>query len=181
MFPFANGLFRSAWYGLENFRDDRFLLLAAGLACAIRWLLARSRRQSEPPLGGTEKALLAWWLSAYVAWAVMLYNYRYAAVLEFTAPLLLFVLVRRLVPARLEVWAVTAAAVLIVATAHVDSWGRRQWRTPWLSLAVPAFGARPDSPVLMVGQPSAFAIPSFREDARFVHLTASERFGAPTT
>ena len=31
----------------------------------------------------------------------------------------------------------------------------------------------------MVGQPSAFAIPSFRRDARFVHLTGVERFRAP--
>jgi hypothetical protein len=44
---------------------------------------------------------------------------------------------------------------------------------------VPALGQQPGSLVLMVGQPSAFAIPSFPRDARFVHLTAVERFRAP--
>ena len=116
---------------------------------------------------------------AYLAWALAFYTYRYAALLEFTAPLVLFVLLRRLVPARHELRAVAVAALLIVATTRVESWGRRAWQTPWLGLPVPALGLQPDSLILMVGQPSAFAIPSFRQDARFLHLTAVERFRAP--
>ena len=161
-------------------RDVRFLLLlGAGLGCIVLWIMARVRHERPEPLEGRERALVAWWLTAYLAWALAFYTYRYAALLEFTAPLVLFVLLRRLVPARHELRAVAVAALLIVATTRVESWGRRAWQTPWLGLPVPALGLQPDSLILMVGQPSAFAIPSFRQDARFLHLTAVERFRAP--
>ncbi len=213
VFPFANGIFRSEYQSLENFRDTRYvvhsaydlfrplvdsalgrserlmeigmrdvrflLLLAAGLACVVLWVASRVRRERLAPLDNRERAFLAWWITAYLAWALAFYTYRYAALLEFTAPLLLFVLLRRLSPARHVLTAVAVAALLIVATTRVESWGRRAWQTPWLGLPVPALGLQPDSLILMVGQPSAFAIPSFREDARFVHLTAVERFRAP--
>jgi hypothetical protein len=126
-----------------------------------------------------QRALLAWWVASYLAWALAFYTYRYAALLEFTAPLLLFALLGRLLPARHAARAALVAALLIVATTRVESWGRRAWQSPWLGLPVPALGLQPGSLVLMVGQPSAFAIPSFRADARFVHLTAVERFRAP--
>ncbi len=161
-------------------RDVRFLLLlAAGLGLVLLFVANRWRRQGSPALDGREKAFAAWWVTAYLAWALAFYTYRYAALLEFTAPLLLFVLLRRLVPARHALRAVAVAAVLIVASTRVESWGRRAWQTPWLGLPVPALGLRPDSLILMVGQPSGFAAPSFRPDARFVHLTAVERFAAP--
>jgi hypothetical protein len=89
------------------------------------------------------------------------------------------VLLERLAPGRRALVAAAAAALLVVATTRVESWGRRPWHEPWLRLPVPALGLQPDSLVLMVGQPSAFAIPSFGADARFVHLTAVERFRAP--
>ena len=161
-------------------RDVRFLLLlVAGLACLAAWLVARRHRTPDPDATDREAALLVWWTSAYLAWALVFYTYRYAALLEFTAPLLLFVLLRRLVP-RHALHAAAVAAVLILATTRSESWGRRTWQTPWLGLPVPPLGLRPDSLILMVGQPSGFAVPSFREDARVVHLTAVERFQAPT-
>jgi len=161
-------------------RDVRFLLLlVAGLVCVLLWVAARLRRERREPFDTRERALVAWWITAYLAWALAFYTYRYAALLEFTAPLLLFVLLRRLSSTRHELRAVAVAALLIAATTRAESWGRRGWQTPWLGLPVPALGLQPDSLVLMVGQPSAFAIPSFRQDARFVHLTAVERFRAP--
>ena len=216
VFPFANGVFRSEYQSLENFRDSRFLarsaydvvrpfvdsalgrsdrfleigmrdarlllVLAAALACLVLWagaLAGSERRERRPVFAVRERAFFAWWLTAYLAWALAFYNYRYAALLEFTAPLVLFVLMRRLVPARLQLRAVAVAALLIISTTRSESWGRRPWRTPWLGLPVPPLGLQADSMILMVGQPSAFAAPSFRPDARFVHLTAVERFQAP--
>ena len=209
MFPFANNLFGSEYQSLQTgfaerlsyglvrpavdmalgrpgrlaeiaMRDVRFLLLlVAGLACVAVWAAARARGTRREPWSGRERALLVWWLTTYVAWALLLSTYRYAALLEFTAPLVLFLMLRRLAPARHALAAVVGAALLILGTTRSESWGRRDWQTPWLRLSVPALGQQPDSLILMVGQPSAFAIPSFRADARFVHLTGVERFRAP--
>jgi hypothetical protein len=209
VFPYANGLFRSEYqtavtgfaerihYGLVRpaieialgrpsrlaeipLQDVRFLLvLAGGLACAAVLAVARARGVPREIWSDLEKAFLAWWLVSYLAWATFLVTYRYAAALEFTAPLVLLVLLRPLVPPRRLLVAFVAASLLILATSRADSWGRRPWQTPWLSLQVPALGQRADSLVLMVGQPSAFVIPSFPADARFVHLTGVERFRAP--
>jgi hypothetical protein len=163
-------------------RDVRFLLvLVVGLGCLMLWAASRAgwRRESEP-WGARERSFVVFWVASYLAWALAFYTYRYATLLEFTALLLLFVLLPRLVPGRRALVATAAAAALIVvATTSVDSWGRRPWQAPWLRLPVPPLGLQPNSLVLMVGQPSAFAIPSFRADARFVHLTAVERFRSP--
>jgi hypothetical protein len=209
VFPFANDLFRSEYqtpktgmverfsYGLVRpildmalgrpgrlaeieMRDVRFLLLlVAGIGCAAVWLVARARGARRVPWSGCEWALLVWWLTGYVAWGLLLSTYRYATLLEFTAPLVLFLLLRRLASARHAPSVVVVAALLIIATTRSGSWGRRAWQSPWLRLTVPALGQAPNSLILMVGQPSAFAIPSFRADARFVHLTGVERFRAP--
>jgi hypothetical protein len=161
-------------------RDVRFLLLlAAGIACLAAWLAARRSGATAPRASGRETALVAWWATAYLAWALAFYTYRYAALLEFTAPLVLFVLLRWLFPSRHAWRAAALAAVVIIATTRSESWGRRPWQAPWLGLSVPPLGMRPDSLVLMVGQPSGFAVPSFRDDSRVVHLSAVERFQAP--
>jgi hypothetical protein len=212
VFPFANGLFHSAFQSAESFRDLRYavrtpydllrpfvdtalgrpdrlleigmrdarflLLLLAGSACAVAWLVSRAR-SGRVSWTRPEAVLAAWWLASYLAWALAFYTYRYAALLEFTAPLLLFVLVSRLLPARPALWFTLAAALLILATTRAESWGRRAWQSPWLGLPIPPLGQQPGSLVLMVGQPSAFAIPSFPSDARFVNLSAVERFRAP--
>ena len=163
-------------------RDLRFLLLllaGALLLVASALALARRRPDHAPRLARREAALLAYWLVAYVLWAAAFYTYRYAALLEFTAPLLLIVLLRPLLPAGRRLFVAVLLAVAIVATTRVESWGRRPWQSPWLALPVPPLGMRPDSLVLMVGQPSGFAAPSFRSDARFVNLSAVDRMGAP--
>jgi hypothetical protein len=164
-------------------RDLRFMLvLLAALLGLVVWIRSLVRRHPLPParrLETREVAFAAYWLTAYLVWAVTYYYYRYIALLEFTAPLLLFVLLRPLVPATKRLHAAAALALAIVLTTHTDSWGRRPWHSPWLALPVPPLGRQPDSLVLMVGQPSAFAVPSFRADARFVNLTAVDRFQAP--
>jgi hypothetical protein len=65
----------------------------------------------------------------------------------------------------------------LAVTTRAGSWGRWPWHDVWLELPVPPLGLQPDSMVLLVGQPISFAIPSFREDARFLHLTAIDAFG----
>lgn len=181
--PFVDtALGRTERFGEVAFRDLRLLLLlAAGALLLAAWALALARRRPDrgPRLTAPETALLAYWVVAYVLWAVVFYTYRYAAALEFTAPLLLIVLLRPLLPPGRRLVVAALLAVAIVGTSRVDSWGRRPWQSPWLALPVPPLGARPDSLVLVVGQPSAFAAPSFRPDARFVNLSAIDRMGAP--
>ena len=179
--PFVDlALGRSERLAEIGMHDVRFLLLlVAGILVALLWIGARAGRKAYEPLDRRETAFAVWWLSSYLAWALAFYTYRYAALLEFTAPVLLFVLLRRIAPERHQLKAASLAGLLIVATTRADSWGRRPWQAPWLGLPVPALGQQPGSLLLMVGQPSAFAIPSFRTDARFVHLTAVERFRAP--
>lgn len=162
-------------------RDVRFLLLVlAALLVLLAWSRSLGRGQvSTRALDRRAIAFASYWLTAYLLWALVFYYYRYIALLEFTAPLLLFVLLRPLVPAPRRLAVSLALAAVIVLTTHAESWGRRAWQTPWLALPVPPLGLQPHSLVLMVGQPSAFAVPSFREDARFVNLTAVDRFQAP--
>jgi hypothetical protein len=104
--------------------------------------------------------------------------YRYLTLLEIAAPLALLALLHALVPTHRLTHAVAAIAVLLVLTTSTGSWGRRAWEKTWLEMPVPPLGLQRGSLVLLVGQPIAFAVPSFREDATFVHLTAIDGFGA---
>ncbi len=213
VFPFANGVFRSPWFGAGNFGNDlyatrsvadllrpvvdtalgrpehlqevalRDLRLALLLAAAVAWaLVALWRRVRRAPpavaLDPRERAFLVFWAASYLLWAVAFPYYRYLTLLEMTAPLALAALAGRLLPGRALVPALAVAALVLVPTTRAGSWGRRPWSDTWLTLPVPAMGLAPDSLVLLVGQPIAYAVPSFREDARFVHLTAVDRFGA---
>ena len=162
-------------------RDGRFLLLlVASLLClALAAFEPVRRRRGGPrflPLLPAERALLVYWVTAYLAWVGVFYYYRYIAFLEFTAPLVLFVLVRRLVPGRLLPHVLLAIAAVLTLTTRSESWGRRRWDQGGLELTVSPMGLQPGSLVLLVGQPISYAIPSFREDARFA-LAILDEFG----
>jgi hypothetical protein len=164
-------------------RDGRLLLVLVLAVLSLALLAAGSIRraggQSEQvSLGPGEKAFLFYWLTAYLLWALLLPYYRYFALLEFTAPLVAFLLLRRLVPGRHLTRVVLVVALVLAATTRSGSWGRWRWHDTWLELPVPPLGLQPDSMILLVGQPISFAIPSFREDASFLHLTAVDAFGA---
>jgi hypothetical protein len=165
-------------------RDARFLLLLVASLLGLAFLALDRLRHGRggprwTPLQPGGRALVAFWLAAYLAWVALFYNYRYLALLEFTSPLLLFVLLQRLVPRRYVPQVLLAVALVLAVTTRSDSWGRGPWRDGWLAFAAPPMGARPDSLVLLVGQPISYAIPSFREDARFALVTLEE-FGAAT-
>jgi hypothetical protein len=164
-------------------RDGRLLLVFV-VALLYLALLAVGLTRRPPgqtawvSLGRGEKAFLFYWLTAYLLWAQFLPYYRYFTLLEFTAPLVAFLLLRRLVPGRHLSRVVLVVALVLAATTRAGSWGRWRWHDRWLELPVPPLGLQPDSMILLVGQPISFAIPSFRGDARFVHLTAIDAFGA---
>lgn len=163
-------------------RDLRLLvLLAAGaLGLAIAGLRALGRLRSVAAASPTAagKAVLGYWCAGYLLWAVLFPYYRYLTLLEIAAPLALLALMTGLVPARRLVHAVALLALLLAVTTRAGSWGRRAWEKTWLEMDVPPLGLQRGSLVLLVGQPISFTVPSFREDATFVHLTAVDGFGA---
>ncbi len=92
--PWAMALGETSRLQEIPFRDARFLLV---LVAAVGWLSLRwlGRRTPLPP---GQRNLLAFVLMAYAAWLAVFYYYRYAATLEFLAPLALVILVQALLP-----------------------------------------------------------------------------------
>jgi hypothetical protein len=178
--PFVNtALGRPEHLQEVTLRDFRLtLLLLAALAWLFSWVWSLRRGSTMRALAGRERAFLVFWLVAYLLWAFAFPYYRYFALLEFTCPLALLVLGHRLLPARALAPTCAAVALALAVTTHAGSWGRRPWQHDWLAMPVPPLGLQRGALVMLVGQPIAYAIPSFRDDARFVHLTAVDRFGA---
>jgi hypothetical protein len=164
----------------------RDLRLAVLLAAAALWLVVQLARRLRATggagarwLGWPATGLALYWVAGYLLWAAFFPYYRYFTLLELTAPLLAFALLRHVVAPRFLPHVALAVALALALTTRTGSWGRRPWSATWLQMPVPALGLRPDSMVLLVGQPISYVVPSFRRDARFVHLTAVDRFGAP--
>lgn len=150
-----------------GFRDARFLLVAlAGLA----WLglrLARRRPALPPP----HRELVGYVLVAYVTWLVAFYYYRYAAVLEFLAPLALFVLVRAALPrTSFALLVAVCAALPFFTSVGPGLWGRAPWSERWFTVNVPPAGREPDTLVLVAGGGVSFVIPYFPSETRFFGL-----------
>jgi hypothetical protein len=165
-------------------RDGRFLLVLAASGVCLALMVFRPVRgrlgwPDLTPLSLVERAFLAYWFTAYFVWVRVFYYYRYLAPLEFTAPLTAFVLMRRFVPRRHFLRVALTMAVVLALTTRSESWGRRPWQESRLELPIPPAGLQPNSLVLLVGQPISYAIPSFREDARFILVTLDE-FGETT-
>jgi hypothetical protein len=150
-----------------EFRDWRFLLVALAL---LSWLLLRLARR-RPALPPAQGELLGYVLAGYLTWLGAFYYYRYAAALEFLAPLALFVLVRASLP-RAALWVLVAiSAVLPLVTSEGPGlWGRAPWPDRWFTVDVPAVGREPKSLVLVAGTGVSFVIPFFPPETRFLGL-----------
>ena len=162
--------------GLQEirFREPRFLLV---LVAGLLWLLARARSTRAPGptrLAHQARLVLVFWLVAYVLWVYGMHYYRYAAVLEFLAPVVVLVLVRATPWGRAPV----LAAFLLVAVvgSRSVSWGRQPWSDDWFGVRLPALPRAPETLVVVAGERVAYVAPSFPEATRFVGLT---RRGSP--
>jgi len=167
--------------GLQEirFRDPRFLLVFAALGV---WLAARAgARLGEEAhlggggrLGGAARLVVVFWLGAYLLWAYGLHYYRYAAVLEFLAPVVVLVLLRATPWGR---WPLVAAVTLVALLASRPvSWGRLPWAADWFGVALPALERPAEALVITAGERVAYVAPSFPEATVFVGLT---RRGSP--
>jgi hypothetical protein len=197
-FPFANQIFRSPYLPAEAIRDPRwvasgpwdllatpfsmalgdtsrlqeipfrdarflFVLVAAlGWLC-LRWLGKRA------PLPSGQRDVLALVSMAYGAWLTVFYYYRYAAILEFLAPLVLVILVQALFPkAGRPLLFATGAALLLFTS--VGSWQRQDWSDRWWRVTLPAQANETDSLVLLTKPGNSFLVPFFPGTTRFVGL-----------
>lgn len=155
------------------FRDARFLLV---LVAAFGWLGLRAlgRRTALP---APERHLLAFVAMAYAAWMAVFYYYRYAATLEFLAPLVLAVLVLALLP-RAGRPVLFAAGVALLLSTSVGNWQRWTWSDRWWHVTLPPQAGEKGALVLLTSPGNSFLVPYFPRDTRFVGLewTGSSRF-----
>ena len=206
LFPFVNQVFRSPYLPAEAIRDTRWVargpldLLATPWAMALgetsrlqeipfrdaRFLLVlvAAARVAFPAMAGPEDAaapgqrnLLAFVLMAYAAWMAVFYYYRYAATLEFLAPLVLVILVQALLP-RVGRPLLFAAGAYLLLFSSVGSWQRWSWSDRWWRVTLPAQAHEADSLVLLTSPSNSFLVPFFPEKTRFVGLewVGSSRF-----
>jgi hypothetical protein len=206
LFPFVNQVFRSPYLPAEALRDTRFVArgpldllttpwaMALGetsrlqeipfrdvrfllvLVAAVGWLSLRGLglRKTLPP---GQRNLLAFVLMAYAAWMAVFYYYRYAATLEFLAPLVLVILVQALLPRGGRTVLFAAGAYLLLFSS-VGSWQRWDWSDRWWHVTLPTQAREADSLVLLTSPLNSFLVPFFPEKTRFVGLewVGSSRF-----
>ena len=155
------------------FQDACWLLV---LLAALAWVGLRLARR-RPPLPTGQQSLLVYVLVSYVVWGSAFYYYRYAAVLEFLAPLALVVLIHAALPGLARQLTIVAT-ILLLGTTSVGSWGRLGWGERWFNIRLPPQAYEPDSLVLVDSPLSSFLIPYFPEQTRFAGLegTGSTRF-----
>jgi hypothetical protein len=161
------------------FRDPRLLLVFLALT---GWLIKRLPAiRAGLQAGGTGRGLLAYWLGTYVVWFAAFHYYRYAAVLEFLAPILVLALLEDLWPRRTVEIAPALAIALLVTTA-VSPWFRaRAWEEFWFNPRLPALAERPGELILLLGPKTSFVVPFFPQDASFIGLYYWNVYGPAMT
>jgi hypothetical protein len=155
------------------FRDARFLLVLVA-ACGWLGLRALGRRTALP---APQRHLLAFVVMAYAVWMATFYYYRYAATLEFLAPLALAILVQALLP-RGKRPVLFAAGVALLLSTSVGNWQRWDWSDRWWHVTLPPQAGERDSLVLLTSPTNSFLVPYFPRKTRFVGLewVGSSRF-----
>jgi hypothetical protein len=125
--------------------------------------------RQEGPAAPGQRNLLVFVLVAYAAWAAAFYYYRYAATLEFLAPLACAVLAQALFP-RIGRPLLFAAGTALLLFSSVGSWQRWEWSDRWWRVTLPAQAREADSLVLLTSSGNSFLVPFFPETTRFVGL-----------
>jgi hypothetical protein len=149
--------------------DVRHVVLVAALVATLVGLGRRRRAGSAPASAG---AVLVCWLAAYATWAVAFHYYRYFAVGEFLAPVVILALLRWLLPERSLVVAWTILGAVVVVTSRAGSWGRIEWQQS-LRVTVPLAPSDPPAAVLVDGPEVSYVLPFFPERTRFFGLHAT--------
>lgn len=159
-----------------EFRDARPALLYA-LALASIALAWRRRARTEPlhsPVGQSVswRFIGGFFVTSFVAWALLYRIFRYLVPLELLAGALIVYLLVRLVPRKRVPVALAAAVLLVIVTAKFPTWWRQKFDDHFLTVEMPAVNA--DALVLLVAaEPMSYVLPSFPADARFAGLVSN--------
>jgi hypothetical protein len=198
LFPYANSLFRSPYLPVHALRDSRWEaqgpldLLATPFTMAwgdtsrlqeipfhdsrflvvfllaLVWVgLRLSGRGTALPPG--QRGLLVYLLVAYLTWVAVFDYYRYAAVLEYLAPLG-FVVLWQAVRPRFGRPLLFVTGAFLILSSSVGSWQRHPWWDRWWRVTLPAQAYEPNTLVLLTSPLNSFLAPFFPERTRFVGL-----------
>jgi hypothetical protein len=137
-------------------------LVAIGFAgCWLREKFARN--ESGRHLTPRARLLLVFGAVAYLAWMKLFGIYRYLVPLELLAPLLVWILVRRMAApvaaARIAGWTLAATTLVVFP---FGTWGHASWASKGFSAEVPAL-AQPESTIVFTahGHPPMGWLASF--------------------
>lgn len=150
------------------------LLYLGGLVLLLSRLFGVRRERPRP--SRAVLALLVFFCVGYVLWQGMFSIYRYLVVLELIAPLLLWLLVERLLPAaRAARWAGRVVAVCVaISLLGANGWGHEAWAREGFRVQAPTMDAPGQSVVLLVGgEPQAWRVPFLPAAARYVGVAGT--------
>jgi hypothetical protein len=153
-----------------------FNLAIPGLATALVGLafarLVGLRPRGMPANEAATRALLLFWLAAYVLWLTQSSVYRFAVVLEMLAPLLLAALIARWMPAELLRWRLLAVLAMLIVVNHPANFGRFRYAGRVMELtpiAVP-----PGTMIAVAGwAPISYLVPAFPDRTPFVRVQSN--------
>ena len=128
---------------------------------------------SKEILSSGENWLIIFFVSSFIIWEFMFSYYRYIAPLEALAPVVIFILLGKLFKKKILLYiSYIIIAFFIVVTVRTQNWGRQPWNTSKTYFGVKLPPVPPKSLVLLDFQPSAFLIPFFPVDARFILINS---------
>lgn len=119
---------------------------------------------------------LFFFAAAFLAWLVMFSIHRYLAVLELLAPLVVWLLIRRLVPSAASGRLAGCLIALCVAVSLLgwNPWGHKGWKSSGFSVEQPQMNDASHATVLLVGdEPQSWKIPFLPAEAVYVSVASN--------
>jgi hypothetical protein len=148
-------------YSEIELRDPRLLAGFVGFA-ALLWKMGRARASEDVPCVARVRALAAFFVVSFAAWAWQYGVYRYVLPLEMLACLGALLALEGL-PSRWRTPAVSLACALLVSTTLHPSWGRSRFGPSFVQVVVPRLPVR--SMVVLGGaSPLAYAVTALPDD-----------------
>ncbi|NPV70663.1 MAG: hypothetical protein HPY55_08480 [Firmicutes bacterium] len=120
--------------------------------------------------------LLTFFVVSVSIWAAIFSYYRYLAPLELMAPLLIVLLIFHVFStSKSRCLSVSLAFLLMVGTMKAPNWGRLPWRdSNYFGTSVPLIPGLKEGTVIMTSySPTAFLLPSFPVETRFVRVQSN--------